>query len=118
MRLIEEHGFVDRFEQNPDRLLNEPVFHRRDTQRSCFAVVLRDINPPDRPEAISAICYPPGDVGELRQRHAVEGLAIYTRRQGSLVARDLFVSPLEEMRRSHQAVKAIYALTRPRQSRQ
>ncbi|SFJ35096.1 hypothetical protein SAMN05216525_1234 [Bradyrhizobium sp. Gha] len=28
MRLIEEHRFVDRFEQDPDRLLDEPVFHR------------------------------------------------------------------------------------------
>jgi hypothetical protein len=101
MRLIEEHRFIDRFEQNPDRLLNEPVFHRGDTQRSCFAVVLWDIDPPDWPEAIRAVCYAPGDIGELRQRHAVEGLAIYTGRQGSLVAGDLFVGPLEEMRRSH-----------------
>src|SRR5258708_38163111 len=118
MRLIEEHRFIDCFEDDPDRLLNEPVFHRGNSQRSCLAVALRDVNPADWPEAISAICYAPGNVGELRQRHAVEGLAVNTRRQCSLVEGDLFVGPLEEMRRSHQAVKAIYTLARPRQSRQ
>src|SRR5215510_13976343 len=61
MRLVEEHRFVDRFEQNPDRLLNEPVFHRGCTQRSCFAFVLWDMGPPDWPEAISAVCYAPRD---------------------------------------------------------
>jgi hypothetical protein len=75
-------------------------------------------NPSDRSEAIRAIRHALSDVGELLQRHAVEGLAVDTWRQGSLVAGDLFVGPLEEMWTSHQAVKAVYSLARPRQGRQ
>jgi hypothetical protein len=118
VRLFREHGFINRRENCPCRLLDEPVFNRRDSQRPCLAVALRDMNPPDRSETIRTFRHAPGDLGQLLKRHAIEGLAISTRRQRSLIAGDLYVSPLIEIRRSHEPVKAVDPLVRPRQARQ
>ena len=65
MRLIEKHGLVDRFENDPDCLLDESVLHRGYAQRSCFAVALRNIDPSGWSEAISTLRYTRGNAGQL-----------------------------------------------------
>jgi hypothetical protein len=96
VRLWQEHGFIDCFQNGPDHFLDEAIFNSRDAQRPHLAIGLWDIDPSDRTRAVGAFRDPPGEAGQFLQRHAVEGLTVHTRRERPFVPGHPVVCPLEE----------------------
>src|SRR3546814_13154143 len=71
---------IDRREDHSRRLLNDTIIRRRDAQWAHFTIALGDIDPPHWTRAVTAFRHALDQTVEPRQRHAVEGLSVHSRR--------------------------------------
>ena len=94
MTVFREHRFIDRREDHSRHFLNNAIIRRRDAQWAHFTVALWDIDPPHWTRAVTAFRHALNQTIQPRQRHAVEGLAIYARRHGTPVPGHPVIGPL------------------------
>jgi hypothetical protein len=99
---VAEPALKDRFDHEPDRLLDDAILDRGYPQWPCPAVALRDVDPFDRLRAVTAL---PQGRRQFRQialclrREPIHALPVHTRR--ALVRLDLGPGELQRGRRVH-----------------
>lgn len=94
MTVLREHRLINRRENHSRRLLNDAIIRRRDAQWAHFTIALWDIDPPHWTRAVTAFRHAFDQTIKPRQRHAVEGLAVYSRRHGTPIPGYPVIRPL------------------------
>lgn len=94
MTMFREHRLIDRREDHSRRLLNDAIIRRRDAQWAHFTIALGDIDPPHWTRAVTAFRHAFDQTIKPCQRHAVEGLAVYSRRHGTPIPGYSVIGPL------------------------
>src|SRR3546814_17426366 len=89
-----------------------------DLQWAHFTIALGDIDPPHWTRAVTAFRHALDQTVEPRQRHAVEGLSVHSRRHRTPITGYSVIGPLISPAGPPEAVETIAPLTRPRQDPQ